>query len=79
MQFVDAIKALVGAPHLRAFRIGGPVLIMTDRQRINDIRGGRGHQYVGKFSDYCAIDWQVMTTEQFAAFIIKLREQRTGA
>lgn len=65
MQICDALKNLVGAPGLLAARPNGPVLILTDRQKVLDLRSGHPRRYAPKFSDLVSIDWQVMTGAQF--------------
>lgn len=69
MDFPTAIRGLVGAPHLIALRPRGPVLIVTDRNKVVDVRSGKQRVYVGKLSDYLAIDWRVVTGEQLAAMM----------
>jgi hypothetical protein len=69
MDFPTMVRSLIGAPHLLALRPRGPVIRMTDRQALRDLRSGREHQYVGKLSDYLAIDWTVMTGQQFAELL----------
>jgi hypothetical protein len=73
MTFPDAIKMLVGAPVLAAVRTRGPIVVMTDRQRLVDLRGRKPRRYVGKFSDYVAMDWQIVTPEQLREIIAKTR------
>jgi hypothetical protein len=75
MDFPTMVRALIGAPHLLALRPRGPVIRMTDRQALRDLRSGREHQYVGKLSDYLAIDWTVMTGAQFGELLAASQAQ----
>ena len=54
-----------------AIRPNGPVLIMTNQNRVVDLRSGHPRSYSGKFSDYVGIDWEVMTGQQFGELIRK--------
>ena len=72
MTIHDAFQGLVGAPGLFAVRSRGPIVHLTDRQGMFDIRSGKPRRYVPKFSDLVAIDWQVVTLEQLR----KLMEHR---
>ena len=78
MDFPSAIKALAGNPMFRAFRMGGPVLMMTARNLVVDLRNGRPRPFHGKFSDYVGIDWEVMTVDQLQQLAAKLQAQRQG-
>jgi len=69
MEFPEAMRALIGAPHLMAIRKGGPILQVSNRNKVVDVRNGNERTYVGKLSDYVAIDWQVMTVDQFRELI----------
>lgn len=76
MMFQDALRGLIGNPTFVAFLPGGPILVMSNRQLILDVRGKKAHRYAGKLSDYLSLDWTVMTGDQFRAFIEK--QQRGG-
>jgi hypothetical protein len=64
MELPQALRSMVGAPHLFAVRSGGPILQLTNSQRVLDCRSGRPHRYTPKFSDLVGIDWQVVTIDQ---------------
>ena len=66
MDIATALRGLVGAPTLVAIRPGGPMLVVTNRNKVVDLRSGKPRVYVGKLSDYVAIDWQVLTGEQLS-------------
>ena len=72
MTFTEAIHALVGAPHLLAFRPAGPLLTLTRLNRVIDNRGPKPRDFHGIVSDYLAIDWQVMKQSDFAAMMQKI-------
>jgi hypothetical protein len=78
MDMPTAFRNLAGAPHLLALRPRGPIVRMTDRQLLVDLRGGKARRYVGKFSDYVAIDWDVMTGEQLGALVAKQNAAAQG-
>lgn len=71
MDFPTALKGLAGNPQFIAFLPNGPMIVMTARNLVVDIRNGKPRQYAGKFSDYVSIDWRVMTGEQFNAMVQK--------
>ena len=50
---------------LLAIRANGPIIRLTDRGMLVDVRNGRPRRYVGKLSDYCALDWEVLTLDAF--------------
>ncbi len=79
MDIGTALRNLVGAPNLLAIRPNGPILTVSDRQLVVDWRSGKPRRYVGKFSDYCAIDWQVVTGEQLAELAGRGRKAAAGA
>jgi hypothetical protein len=64
MDIGTAFRNLAGAPHLLAMRPRGPIVQVSERQMVVDLRSGRPRRYVGKFSDYVAVDWIVLTGEQ---------------
>ena len=74
MTIQEALHALVGAPHLVAFRLPGPQLTLTRRNRVLDHQGPRPRPFVGCFSDFVAIDWQVMKKEDFGKMMMQLVE-----
>jgi len=76
MDFPNAIRALAGNPQMRALRWGGPVLLMTSRNLVVDVRNGTPRPYAGKFSDYVGIDWEVMTIAQLAEVVKKAQAAR---
>jgi hypothetical protein len=69
MDIGTAFRNLIGAPHLLAARPNGPIVQVTARGQVLDLRSGRPYRYVGKLSDFCAIDWVVMTGQQLAELI----------
>lgn len=76
MQIQQALMSLVGAPHLTAFRVGGPLLTVTKQFQVVDNRGRIPRRFVGCFADFVAIDWQVMDKAEFAAAMLRAREDR---
>ena len=81
MEFVEAIRALIGAPHLVAFRMPGPQLTISRGGMVVDHRGPKPRQFTGVLQDYVAIDWTVMKQADFVAMLHQLAaaaaEQRT--
>lgn len=75
MQVSDALHGCAGAPHLFALRLGGPIIQVTARQKMLDVRSGRPHRWVPKWSDLVAIDWQVMTIEQLRKVMGAARQE----
>jgi hypothetical protein len=69
MDFSSTLRQLVGLPHLAALRPRGPVVFINDRNRVVDIRGRRARPYVGKLSDYLALDWQIVTADQLGKLL----------
>lgn len=63
MTVEQAMHAIAGASHLLALRPGGPVIQLTPRQMMLDVRNGNPRRYVAKWSDLVAVDWQVMTLD----------------
>jgi len=64
MDIRQAFSGLLGSPHLIALREGGPIVTVTNRGLVIDLRSGRPYRYVGKLSDFVATDWQVVTAAQ---------------
>lgn len=73
------MRNLVGAPQLLAVIPGGPILQLTNRQMLVDIRSGNPRRYVGKFSDYVSINWQVITGEQLKQLLESMPPKGPGA
>jgi hypothetical protein len=64
MSFPDAMRALAGNSQFLAILPGGPIVVMTPRGHLKDIRNGKPRGYSGKFTDYVSIEWQVVTGDQ---------------
>jgi len=64
MTFPDAVRALCGNREFLAILPNGPILLMTPRSHLVDIRNGKPRGYTGKFTDYVSIEWQVVTGAQ---------------
>ena len=79
MELPQALRALVGAPHLFAIRTRGPILQLTDSQRVLDCRSGKPHRYTPKFSDLVAIDWSVLTATQVRDLINQAQQSAKAA
>ena len=69
MDFIAAVKGLIGNQHILAVLVGGPILCMTPGNAILDCRGDTPHRYAPKLSDILSIQWQLITRDQFAAEI----------
>ena len=76
MYIQQALTSLVGAPHLLAFRVGGPILTVTKRFQVVDSRGKIPRRFSGCLDDFLAIDWQVIERAQFAQILQKMRDER---
>lgn len=78
MMIQDALRGLIGNPTFVALLPGGPVLVMSNRQLILDVRGRKPHRYAGKLSDYLSLDWVVMTGPQFQAYCAQQEKEAKG-
>jgi hypothetical protein len=71
MSFPEAIAALSRGRDFMAVLVGGPRLVMNAGGAIIDVRGHRPYRYVGKFSDFVSIEWQVFSREQLERLAAK--------
>ena len=72
MTIHDAVHALIGFPHLVAFRMPGPQLTLSRFMMVIDHQGPKPRRYVPSFSDLVSVDWQVMKKEDFAKLLQKM-------
>lgn len=79
MYLHDAIRSLVGAPNLLCFRVAGPILRLSRHNQVVDYRGPQPRRFVGCFSDFVALDWQVIDAAEFAAIMAKAAQERAAA
>jgi len=78
MDIRQAFSGLLGSPHLIALRAGGPIVTVTNRGQVLDMRSGRPYRYVGKLSDFCATDWQIVTGAQLAQLAAAAQQGQEG-
>lgn len=69
MTIAEAIRALVGMPHLVAFRWPGPQITLSRYNKMVDHQGPKPRTFVPCFNDVVSIDWQVQTHENFGKFV----------
>jgi hypothetical protein len=73
MYMHEALNALHGKPQLFACRQSGKWFQMTDRHGLIHLNPkGRMSQFQPSVADIEAIDWVIMSAEQFAAFMQSL-------
>jgi hypothetical protein len=72
MDIRQALLGLTGAPHMIALRQGGPVLVLSPRGGVLDVRNGKPRHAVMRLLDYTAIDWQVLSPDQVAELVAKM-------
>jgi hypothetical protein len=74
MTVYDAVHALVGFPHLVAFRLPGPQLTLSRYNMVIDHQGPKPRRYVPSFGDLVSIDWQVAKKEDFMKLLTRMLE-----